>query len=182
MYFFFNRIKKVSFCILGITLAWVCLFKLNTLIFSYFEKTQFVSWIFLPAGVRLLSVLLFEEYAVMGLFIGSLITSATLGSDLSQCLVISLISALNPYFAVYLSKRLLGIDNLLTQLNAKALIVTALFSASFNCLSHYLYFVFGPLNFTWENCSTMFFGDLLGIFLILLFFNLSLQLIKKNSQ
>ena len=182
MYFFSNRIKKVSFCILGVALAWVCLFKLNTLIFSYFEKTQFVSWVFLPAGVRLLSVLIFEEYAVMGLFIGSLITSASMGNSIGQSLVISLISALNPYFAVYTSKRLLGIDKLLSQLNAKALIVIALFSASFNCLSHYLYFVFGPLNFTWENCSTMFFGDLLGIFLILLFFNLSLQLIKKNSQ
>ena len=135
----------------------------------------------MPAGVRLLSVLLFDEYAVIGLFIGALITSPAIATSLTESLVISLISALNPYIAIHITKRLLKVDDLLKKLRAKELILMGLFSAIFNCLSHHLYFYWGGMESSWANCATMFVGDLLGITITLVLFNMSLKFIRKST-
>lgn len=181
MHLFLNNLQKAALCIGGVALAWVLFFRLNSSIFSYLEQTQFVNWIFMPAGVRLLSVLLFDEYAVIGLFIGALITSPVIGTNLTESLVISLISALNPYIAICITKRLLKLDSLLKKLRAKELILTGLFSALFNCLSHHLYFQLESLKTSWANCATMFVGDLLGITITLILFNMSLKLIRRST-
>ena len=135
----------------------------------------------MPAGERLLSVLLFDEYAVIGLFIGALITSPAIATSLTESLVISLISALNPYIAIYITKRLLKVDDLLKKLGAKELILMGLFSAIFNCLSHHLYFYWEGMKSSWANCATMFVGDLLGITITLVLFNMSLKFIRKST-
>ena len=135
----------------------------------------------MPAGVRLLSVLLLDEYAVIGLFIGALITSPAIATNLTESLVISLISALNPYIAIHITKRLLKVDDLLKKLGAKELILMGLFSAIFNCLSHHLYFYWGEMESSWANCATMFVGDLLGITITLVLFNMSLKFIRKST-
>ena len=135
----------------------------------------------MPAGVRLLSVLLFDEYAVIGLFIGALITSPAIATSLTESLVISLISALNPYIAIHITKRLLKVDDLLKKLGAKELILMGLFSAIFNCLSHHLYFYWDEIKSSWANCATMFVGDLLGITITLVLFNMSLKFIRKST-
>ena len=181
MRFFINNLKKASLCIFGVALTWVLFFKLNTFVFSYFEQSQFVNWIFMPAGIRLLAVLLFDEYAAIGLFIGALITSPELSTNITESLVISLISALNPYIAIHITKRLLKVDNPLARLHAKELLLIAVFSAAFNCLSHHLYFYLVALKASWPNCLTMFIGDLLGITITFMFFNMVLKFIRKST-
>jgi len=156
-------------------------FKLNIIVFSFLEKSQFVKLVFILAGVRLVSMLLFNALGVIGLFVGALITSPIVGTNLTEALIISLISALNPYFSVLITKRLLHVDNLLKKLHAKELILIALFSALFNCLSHHFYFGLSNLHMSWESFENMFIGDLLGITLILFIFSLSLKLMRKSK-
>lgn len=180
MHLFFNNAKNAALCIIAVAVAWVLFFKLNFLIFSYFAKNQFVSLVFVPAGIRLVSVLLLEEYAVAGLFIGALITSPV-ASNITESLVISLISAINPYIAVHMTKRLLNIDNLLNNLHAKELILMGLFSSLLNCVSHHLYFSFEGLAATWDTFLNMIVGDLLGIAIILFLFSMSLKIIRKST-
>ncbi len=96
MHLFFNHISKAALCIFGVVLAWVCFFRLNSFIFSYLEETQFINRIFIPSGIRLVSVLLLDELAVVGLFIGAIITSPVFSINMTETLVIGLISALNP--------------------------------------------------------------------------------------
>lgn len=177
---FFNNAKNAALCIVPVAVAWVLFFKLNFLIFSYFAQNQFVSSVFVPAGIRLVSVLLLEEYAVAGLFIGALITSPVT-SNITQSLVISLISAMNPYLAVHMTKRLLNIDNLLNNLHAKELMLMGVFSALINCVSHHLYFYSEGLNATWSSGINMFVGDLLGISIMLFLFSMSLKIIRKST-
>jgi hypothetical protein len=181
VHLFLNNVTKATLLILGIAFVWVCLFSLNGFIFSYFEQTQFVNWIFMPSGIRLLSALLFDQYAVIGLFIGAIITSPDVSINVTEVLAISLISALNPYVAVHMTKRLLKIDHVLSELRAKELILMAIFSASFNCISHHLYFHLAALKASWANCVKMFVGDLLGIALTLLLFNIALKIIRKST-
>lgn len=96
-------------------------FKLNIIVFSFLEKSQFVNLVFMPAGVRLVSVLLFNALGVIGWFVGALITSPIVGTNLTEALIISLISALNPYLSVLITKRLLHVDNLLKNFMQKNL-------------------------------------------------------------
>jgi hypothetical protein len=96
-------------------------FKLNIIVFSFLEKSQFVNLVFMPAGVRLVSVLLFNALGVIGWFVGALITSTIVGTNLTEALIISLISALNPYLSVLITKRLLHVDNLLKNFMQKNL-------------------------------------------------------------
>jgi hypothetical protein len=115
----FNNAKNSLLCVGGVAIAWLFFFKLNSFIFSYLEKSQFVTLVFMPAGVRLVAILIFNELGVIGLFFGALITSPIVVTNPNEALIISLISALNPYLSVLITKRLLHVDNLLTKLHAK---------------------------------------------------------------
>jgi hypothetical protein len=181
MHLFFNHISKAALSIFAVALAWICFFRLNSFIFSYLEETPFINWIFIPSGIRLVSVLLLDELAVAGLFIGAIVTSPVFSINMTETLVISLISALNPYIAVHITKHLLKIDHILFQLRAKDLMLMAIFSAAFNALSHHLYFHLVALKVSWANCVKMFVGDLVGIALTLILFNIALKLIRRST-
>ncbi len=181
MNLFLNNAKNSLLCVGGVAIAWLFFFKLNSFIFSYLEKSQFVTLVFMPAGVRLVAVLIFNELGVIGLFVGALITSPIVGTNLTEALIISLISALNPYLSVLITKRLLHVDNLLKKLHAKELILMGLFSALLNSLSHYFYFSLSNLHMSLESCEHMLIGDLLGITLMLFLFGLSLKLMRKST-
>lgn len=181
MHVFLNQLKNATLCIGAVAITWLLFYKLNSFIFSYLETNQFVSLAFMPAGVRLVSVLLLEENAVIGLFVGALLTSPIASVNLTQTLIISLISALNPYLAVQITKHLLKIDNLLNNLHAKELILMGIFSAGLNCISHHLYFYFVRMHTSWAECASMFIGDLLGISIMLFLFSMGLKFIRRST-
>lgn len=76
--------------------AWIVTFRINSLLFTEWGHSTYVNYIFLPAGVRLLSILLLEEIAVLGLLIGAIYTCIIYHPDISimTCVGISLISAI----------------------------------------------------------------------------------------
>ena len=174
-----NNTKNVFLCIAGVAITWVLFFKLNAFIFASFEKSPFINLVFIPAGVRLVSVLLFDELAVIGLFLGALITSPSFLTNCNQAVLISLVSALNPYLAVHVTRRLLKIDHLLNELHAKELLLIGLFSALFNCLSHHFYFNWAKIKAPWDDCINIFIGDVFGIGIMLTLFVVTLKLIRK---
>jgi len=132
---------KIIMCVVGIALSWVLLFKANGLIFSYFEQSHFISWLFLPAGVRLIATLLFGKVAILGLFAGALISGLPLNLNFISLATLSLISAINPYISINVTKYFLGIDDMLNDLSLKYLLMLSLASALFNGLCHNLYFI-----------------------------------------
>lgn len=182
MFLSLNNARNAALCIAGVAISWVILFKLNIWLFSFVEQTQFINVVFMPAGVRLISVLMFEELAVIGLFIGAIITSPMLSFNITASLALSMVSALNPYIAVHLTRRILKIDRLLNKLRAKELAIMGLFSALFNCMSHHYYFQLTGMDNSWSSFSLMFAGDLLGIIILLLLFSMTLKLIRKLSH
>ena len=181
MRLFTNNAKNGVLCIGGIAVAWLVFFKLNFVFFSHFEKSHYINWVFIPAGVRLVSVLLFDEYAIVGLFIGALITSLGMTVSPTEAVVLSLISAFNPYLAIKLTKRILKLHTMLNGLSAKQLVVMSFFAAIFNCLTHNLYFYFiNPEQYEWFSCVSMFTGDFAGILIVLYLFALVLKIIRKS--
>lgn len=172
---------KIIMCVVGIALSWILMFKANGLIFSHFEQSHFISWLFLPAGLRLVATLLFGKVAMIGLFVGAFISGLSLNASFIPTITLSLISAINPYISINLTKRFLNIDDLLTDLSAKHLLVLSLTSALFNGLCHNIYFYIIKMTVTpLTDSFAMFVGDLSSSLVLLGFFSLCIKLIRKS--
>jgi len=166
--------------VIGIALAWILLFSLNNLAFSHLELSHFVNWIFLPAGIRLVAVLLFDSVAIVGLFVGAMVTSDFSHTSLPHAIVIAAISAINPYIAVNISKYFLQIDGLLSNLKAPQLLILCSTAAVFNSLAHELYFNSIKLDNTpLSNSITMMIGDFFGCLIMLYLLSIAIKLIRK---
>jgi hypothetical protein len=172
---------KSIVCVVGVALAWVLLFQLNMSLFSNLKQTHFITWIFIPAGLRLVTILLFGEIAIIGLFIGALLSGLILQIGLSTAIVLSLISAINPYISVNLTKAFLNIDDLLSNLSAVKLITLSFASALFSGICHNIYFYYMKMS-TQPLIDTvgMFTGDFIGCLLLLYIFAFTIKLIRKS--
>ena len=125
-----NTAVKNTGIVLLVTLLWVLLYQLNMAMFHKLLFSTYVTWIFLPSGIRLLSVIIFGRLGVLGLFIGALITYYLNGYTLGNPYILATISAVNPYLAVAACRYLLKIDDLFTQLSAGKLLFFSLMSVS----------------------------------------------------
>lgn len=165
-----------------VAILWVVLFELNTLLFSS-SISPYISFIFLPAGVRLIAVLLLKELGVIGLFLGALVTSFVNFSTARtvDIVLLSLISALNPYIAITFSKYCLKVDDVLSNLKVHQLFIISFIYALLNSLTHNLYFHFTIA----KHDDLVFFigmmtGDLLGCLIILYLLSLTLRIKKRR--
>lgn len=178
-----ERFKYYLTSITIVAFVWVLLFELNDFLFSELDESKFINWIFLPAGLRLTAILLFNFKGVVGLLIGALITSSHMEMNFEHIIMISLISAFNPYFAFKASNYLLKIQISLKGLTSRQLLLMSFIYAVFNSLSHNIYFYF--FGITQEfliSTLQMFTGDLLGSLLILYTFSLSIKLVRKIAS
>ena len=169
-------------CIIGVAAMWVLLFKLNMVAFSYFETSKFISWVFIPAGVRLISVLLFGFYGVIGLFLGAIMTSYQVGIDADTAVAVSLISAFNPYLAINVTKYCLKIDALMQGLSAKQLMTISFFAALFSGLTHNLYFHIHMGTGSVADFMNMFIGDFIGSLIILFAFSFLIKWLRRSIK
>ena len=163
-------------------------FLINQSMFEIFSVSENISWIFLPAGLRLFFILVYRHRALVGLFLGSLLTSVYLNHEpLSPfTLLLALASTLNPLIALYAvekwsSQFSLSLENLCLE----AIISLAILQAFFCTTLHHLIFLsFSKTlqeNFLGE-LLTMFFGDLFGIIIMMVFLILGLKLILKSYK
>lgn len=168
-------------CVIGIAIAWVSLFEVNMSLFSGLLQTHYITWIFLPAGLRLVTILLFGEIAVLGLFIGALLSGAILKIGLFASIALSLISAINPYISVNITRHLLRVDALLNNLSALQLLTLSFTSALFSGVGHNIYFY--AVNISkqpFTDTLAMFIGDFVGCLILLYLFGLAIKLIRKS--
>ena len=160
-----SRIKTLTIEVIAVTLTWVLFYHLSLWVFSYFEYNPRVYWIFLPAGIRMISVFIFGWAGVLGLFIGSVITNE---ADMCSYVVyLAAISALAPMVAKRTCKWWFNIPSTLQGLTGKQLLVFAITGAVANSLFSSLYFHFTDGMDTVKNFFPMFVGDLLGTLIIL---------------
>ncbi len=168
----------------GVAVVWVALYKLNLWLFSDLQITGFISWIFLPAAIRVLAVMVAGWAGALGLFLGAVVTSAVF-TDLMllDVLTISALSALGPLAAVHLCTRWLSLPNDLSGLQRWQLLVFAVTGAVFNVLPHNLYFYLtGMSDNLWTGVIPMFVGDLIGTMSILYVASLSIRLILSRVR
>ena len=154
----------------GLTaLVWIGLFEANAYIAEALVVNDYVSWFFLPAAIRVLSVLLAGYAGVFGLFVGALLTNMLIDSVNSiDALALSLISALSPLVAVEVLCRCFALSNTLAGLRWGQLISFAVVGAVCNVTATQLYFSYnnhpGGVGGSWV---PMILGDLIGAFVFL---------------
>lgn len=166
-------------------------FLVNQTVFATFFISENISWIFLPAGLRLFFILVYRHQALVGLFLGSLLAAVHLTQETLSpfTLLLALASTLNPLLALYAVERWTPHFNLtLEKLDLEAIISLAIHQAFFGTTLHHLIFLgFGKTlqeNFLNELLS-MFFGDLFGIVIMMGLLTLALKLMLvsyKNTR
>ena len=148
-------------------------FLINQKLFATFFINSNISWIFLPAGLRLFVVLIYRHQGLVGLFLGSLIASIYLNHEPLSLftLTLALASTANPLIALYVLEKWIphlkiGLENLML----KHILSLAIIQAFFCSILHHLIFLYFDKTLT-ENLLSemlaMFFGDLIGIILIM---------------
>lgn len=172
------RVLSSFLAIIFIALSWCLLFKFNEILFATSEFSKHISWIFLPAAIRMLSVMVFEWVGAVGLFIGAMITSdILLGDNFSTALVLSSLSALGPVFAVAVCSKWLGLSRTLSGLGPRQICLFALIGALFNVVPHniYLYFA-GHMQTPFTGLLPMLIGDLVGTAIVIYLTSIVLRL------
>jgi len=155
--------------VVGVALVWLAAFKLNALLFTPLQHSERAHWIFLPASLRILSVLLFDEAGVIGLMIGAYLTLGHgAGSGPLYEIPLAMTSGLAPLVAIWLCRRLFPIAHDLHGLRPLHIVLLSIAGAVANSviLNAYLAVV-GRLNGDLTQLATIFVGDLLGTAIVL---------------
>lgn len=153
----------------GVALAWVALFELNAYWFEFLVISPYVGWVFLPAALRVLAVLLFRWRGVLGLFIGALITnSPLLSAQWFDALALSSTSALAPALSLWLAYRWFKLKPALDGLSGSQLLALSGLAAVCSSVLHSLVFSIIEHDTPWHNTIvSMTVGDFAGTLMVL---------------
>jgi len=154
--------------ILAVAILYFIGFYANDALFSALEHHRGAHWIFLPAGLRLLSILLLGSSGAIGIFLGSLLVALNMAKSTPLGMIVeSLISAGAPLLTYYLALRY-GLSVNLKNLNAKSLFLLATFFGAASALMHSIWYATqGVADSFTASLIAMFVGNLLGTVIVL---------------
>jgi len=162
-----------------VILGWVALYQFNAWLFDAFSFSQRVSWIFLPAAIRMLAVLCAGWVGALGIFAASVITAtfSDAAYDVPTMFLLGALSGLSPVLALLVGAKALNIKTNLEGLKAGQLIgLSVLVAASASVLHSVGFFWVGLSVGVAENLLPMFVGDLIGTLLMLYLARLLIKL------
>ena len=154
---------------LGVAITWFAAFTLNETLLMASQHSSRANWIFLPAAIRLLAVLLFGEVGAFGLVLGALLTlQHGWATDPAYNVSLAISSGIAPLAAVWICRQLMSVSRELSSLRAMHIIVLSVASAAANAiiLNGYIA-VSGHLHGDMEQIATVFVGDMLGTAIVL---------------
>jgi hypothetical protein len=168
----------------SVAALWVGLFKFNSIFFEYLGVSQYISWVFLPAAIRMISVMLFDWVGAAGLFVGAVITSdPVLNHNFSDAITLAGMSALGPVLAVTFCTKWLRMSENFSGLGPRQLTLFGLVGALCNVIPHNIYFyVTDRMQSPLAGVIPMFVGDLLGTVIVLYVSALVLKYVFPERQ
>lgn len=178
-----NRFPTSLYVVAGIALIYWLLYQLNDWLFTNFEVSKSVSWIFLPAAIRVIAVLLFGWEGVAGLLSGSIVMAFPWHGDASvNSCTVSVLSSISPMLAVMSGIYLMKTKADLHGLRAKQLFVFALLGALFNSVIQNLYFQLSGTAKSWlTDLAPMFVGDFIGTMIVLYCASMLIRFLQRRA-
>ena len=159
------------FSILSTAAPYLLALVVNEWVFADSEFVRGVNWIYLPAGIRLLCILLFGGWGAIGVLLASWMVGFGYyfpeAENFTRAFWGGIISAAGPYLIYLLAQRLFGLAPSLANLTVKRLLMCIVAYAFDSPMLHYLLFIY--LGVT-ENFAATFVamvtGDLVGSLII----------------
>ena len=144
-----------------------------------------VSWIFLPAGLRLFLILIFGLAGAVGIAVASFTISyfGVFPSDLVTCIGIGLISGFAPLLAKWLVIANIPINNDLSNLSIQKIIFCVVVYALVSAGLHQYWFELRDLESgSLNHFLVMFVGDIAGSILLIALIKYSIDLVKRSKR
>ena len=158
------------------------LYYLNDFFFSIFTINSTVSWVYLPAGFRLLGVILGGLSGSVGVGVASALifyfsnsTSSALNVDGYTACIVGIASGGVPYFIYLFFIHLKIINSSLQDLNLKHIIFMSSCCAFGSVAAHQGIFWLAFSKGLYSDFIAMLVGDLIGIAMVLILFRISLN-------
>jgi hypothetical protein len=165
-------------------LVYATLFYLNALLTSHLDYALGVSWIYLPAGLRLLLTLIFGLSGAVGIAIASFLIFYfdTFPSELTTCIGVGLISGFAPYLARIFVMSNMSISPDLSDLSLPKLTACILIYALLSAGLHQWWFAVRGLNESGglNHFFVMFLGDIFGAVLLIALIKYGLDLFRSS--
>lgn len=164
-----SQIRRQITMVLATIVLFLLMLAINEWLFKYAEFVPGINWIYLPAGVRLLSTLLFGGAGAIGLLIVSWLVSFLyfFPDDFMRAFVGGVVATIAPYGVYKLAQHAFGLHYSLANLTPGRLLICIVACSLASPLLHHLWFALHndpqPLL---NGFLVMFVGDLNGTLLV----------------
>jgi hypothetical protein len=137
-----NQLKLNALMIGATILMFIAALAINELLFTRLEFAPGINWIYLPAGVRLLSTLLFAEAGAIGLLLVSwgVCFFYFFPNDPIRSFMGGILASISPYLVYLGMQRSFGLRASLVNLTPARLLLCALAFSIASPLLHHLWF------------------------------------------
>lgn len=181
-----DTFEKTALTLISAVL-FVGFFQLNDWIFSIFEYSEGISWVFLPAGFRVILVLVLGLPGALGLMLGSWFIDRDLFSQGGATLAFlnGIVGGITPWLVLKYLTHSRWLSPHLQSLNVLQLLNMTLIFAAASALTHQLVWLLleRPHLNIWVDIWPMFVGNALGALLMLYGFKFVLdRLDSRISQ
>jgi hypothetical protein len=169
--------------VLATILFFVLTLCINEWLFSYGELVPGINWIYLPAGVRLLSTLLFGGAGALGLLIVSWLVSFFyfFPNDFMRAFAGGIVATIAPYGVYLVAQRALGLRSSLTNLTSARLLICIIACSLASPLLHHIWFaIYEPPRPLLKSFLVMVAGDLNGTLLVVYAAKMMLGLLPRQ--
>jgi len=160
------------------------LFFLNDWLTETLRYDLGVSWVYLPAGLRLFLILIFGLSGAIGIAFASFTISyfGAFPSDLVTCMGIGLISGFAPLLAMRVVLSNIQISNDLSNLNMQKIILCVVVYAMMSSGLHQLWFgLRGLESGSLNHFLVMFIGDVAGSILLIALIKYGIDLMRRGA-
>jgi hypothetical protein len=166
------------------TLLYSALFFFNDWLTETVKYDLGVSWIYLPAGLRLFLILIFGLSGAIGIAAASFAISYfwAFPADLVTCIGIGLVSGFAPLLAKWVVVSNIPINNDLSNLSLQKIIFCVVVYALMSAGLHQYWFVLRGLESgSLDHFLVMFVGDIAGSILLIALIKYSIDLVKRSK-
>jgi hypothetical protein len=181
-----SPLTKIAICCASFFL-FVFSFKINEAFDSIARYATGISLVFIPAGFKLLCLLVGGEAAAVGLLLSSVYVSMRIWdhTGFMQMVYFAFASVGSYYVVVLLVKRLMRIDDTLSNLRYLHIIVLSAAASILNGTVHNLVYVWQDkvkLEGFFAHSAAMVVGDFFGCFIVIMFSNMCIDLAFKMVE
>lgn len=163
------QVREQILMVIVTMFAFLTALLVNELLFTRYEFIAGVNWVFLPAGIRVLALLMFGVAGAVGLLLVSLLICYFyfFPGDLVRALAGGVIAAVAPCIAYWLMRLAYGPQLAFTRMGFTQLAVCALVFSIASPLLHHLWFILRGDHASLESLMVMTAGDLGGTIVVL---------------